>query len=167
MSQMWEERIAKMTAEVEQLEQAVASTQAQLERASYTARSADRAVQVTVGGRGELTAVEFLDGKYRTMAAAQLSAAVLEATTAARAAMARTVMETVDPLTRLAPAHNPRQMRGIDWGGVFGSLITEESSQGSARPDRFRDEIHEDDEEPPTVPGQSTATARPRKDGAR
>lgn len=147
MSQMWDDRIAKMTAQVEELEKAVASTQAQLERASYTARSADRSVQATIGGRGELTAVEFLDGKYRTMAAAQLSSAVLEAVSAARADMARTVMESVDPLTRSVPAERPREVRGFDWERVFGSLATEGASPVPVRRDRFRDEIHEDDDE--------------------
>jgi DNA-binding protein YbaB len=155
LSDSLEDRIARTTAKVEQLEKDVAAAQAQLESTRHTAHSSDRSVQVTVNGRGEMAAVEFLDGRYRTMAAAQLSAAVLEAITAARAAMARAAVETLDPVTRRAPAGSPRQVRGVDWSQVFGSLLADDSRQQPRRPSRFHDEIHEDEEMPAAAPGQS------------
>ncbi|MGC9501092.1 YbaB/EbfC family nucleoid-associated protein [Streptomyces sp. WG7] len=164
MSDSLEDRIARTTAEVEKLEKDVVAAQAQLESARHTAHSSDRSVQVTVNGRGEVAAVEFLDGRYRTMAAAQLSAAVLEAITTARAAMAHAAVELLDPVTRRAPAGSPRQVRGVDWSQVFGSLLADDSPQQPKRPSRFHDEIHEDDEMPATAPGQS-AGDRPRPKG--
>jgi DNA-binding protein YbaB len=166
LSESLEDRIARTTAEVEQLEKDVVTAQAQLESTRHTAHSSDRSVQVTVNGRGELIAVEFLDGKYRTMAAAQLSAALLEAVTAARAAMARTAVEMLDPVTRRAPAGSPRQVRGVDWSQVFGSLLDDDLDQRPRRSSRFRDEIHEDDEVPAATPGQSADDWQRPKDGA-
>ncbi|PJE95503.1 hypothetical protein CUT44_23170 [Streptomyces carminius] len=167
MSDSLEDRITRATAEIEQLEKDVVTAQARLESATHTARSSDRSVQATVNGRGEVTAVEFLDGKYRTMAAAQLSTAVLEALTAARAAMARAAVEVLDPITRRAPAGSPRQVRGVDWGQVFGSLLDDDSQRQPRRSSRFHDEIHEDDELPSAAPGQPAGDRRRPKDGSR
>ncbi|MCX2923463.1 YbaB/EbfC family nucleoid-associated protein [Streptomyces sp. NEAU-W12] len=165
MSDSLEDRIARTTAEVEQLEKDVVTAQAQLEGARHTAHSSDRSMQVTVNGRGELIAAEFLDGKYRTMAAAQLSAALLEAVTAARAAMARAAVEMLDPVTRRAPAGSPRQVRGVDWSQVFGSLLDDDLGQQPRRSSRFRDEIHEDDDVPAATPGESVGDWQRPKDG--
>ncbi|MFF3713944.1 YbaB/EbfC family nucleoid-associated protein [Streptomyces phaeochromogenes] len=161
MSPSIEDRVARARAHLKATEEAAAKVRGELAAASVTARSADRSVQVAVGAKGELTSLEFLDGKYRSMAASQLSASVLEAANAARAEMARRVVDTLDPLTRMTAGGLAPERMGVDWGSVFGSLISETSvEQGSTAMSRLRDEIHEDEdeEEPAPPPGGRGAT---------
>src|SRR4051794_8377132 len=94
MDESIEQRLAQAMAELEATEAAVARAEQELSSATCTVRSPDRAVEVTVSSQGDLTALKFLDGKYRTMAASQLAACVLEAAQEARALMARRVMAT-------------------------------------------------------------------------
>ncbi|HET6857366.1 MAG TPA: YbaB/EbfC family nucleoid-associated protein [Streptomyces sp.] len=148
-----DDRVAQARAHLKATEAAAAEAQAELNAASVSARSADRSVQVVVGAKGELTSLEFLDGKYRSMAASQLSAAVLEAANKARAEMARRVVATLDPLTRMSARGSVPEQMGVDWGSIFGSLISETSvDKGSTAMSRLRDEIHEDEEEPAAPP---------------
>ncbi|MEU5344738.1 MULTISPECIES: YbaB/EbfC family nucleoid-associated protein [unclassified Streptomyces] len=154
MSQPIEDRVARAMAHLKATEEAAAKVRGELAAASVTARSADRSVQVAVGSKGELTSLEFLDGKYRSMAASQLSASVLEAANAARAEMARRVVHTLDPLTRMSVRGTAPERMGVDWGSVFGSLLSETSvAEESTAMSRLRDEIHEDEEEPAAPPG--------------
>lgn len=156
--------MAQAMAHLKAAEEAAASARAELDAASATARSADRSVRVSVGAKGELTSLEFLDGKYRTMAAAQLSAAVLEAANAARAEMARRVVDVLDPLTRMTARGAAPERMGVDWGSVFGSLLSETAvTKGPTAMSRLRDEIVEDDEEPTAPPGAARAAGDGRR----
>ncbi len=69
-----------------------------------------------------MTALTFLDDKYRTMPAGQLAASVLEAAQEARARMARRVMSTFEPFTH-ANAEAP-ELTGfdVDWNKIFGPV---------------------------------------------
>ncbi|CAL9330756.1 hypothetical protein SUDANB6_00067 [Streptomyces sp. enrichment culture] len=164
MSQSMEDRVAQAMAHLKTAEEAAASARAELDAASATARSADRSVRVSVGAKGELTSLEFLDGKYRTMAAAQLSAAVLEAANTARAEMARRVVDVLDPLTRMTARGAAPERMGVDWGAVFGSLLSETAvTKEPTAMSRLRDEIVEDDEEPAAPPGAARATGDGRR----
>ncbi|MET9562768.1 MULTISPECIES: YbaB/EbfC family nucleoid-associated protein [Streptomyces] len=164
MSESIDNRVAQAMAHLKATEEAVAKAQGELNAASVTARSADRSVRVAVGAKGELTSLEFLDGKYRSMAASQLAAAVLEAANTARAEMARRVVETLDPLTRMTSRGLAPERMGVDWGSIFGSLLSETSvdEKGPSPMSRLRDEIHEDDEESaaPTVRGAQNKRQR-------
>ncbi|CAM5387691.1 YbaB/EbfC family nucleoid-associated protein [Streptomyces pilosus] len=170
MSQPMQDRVERAMAHLKAAEQAAASARAELDAASVTARSTDRSVRVSVGAKGELTSLEFLDGKYRTMAAPQLSAAVLEAANKARAEMARRVVATLDPLTRMTARGAAPERMGVDWESVFGSLLRETSvAEGPTAMSRLRDEIVEDDEEPAAPPGAARGTddgRRERQEGA-
>ncbi|WP_030558640.1 YbaB/EbfC family nucleoid-associated protein, partial [Streptomyces exfoliatus] len=92
MTDSLEKRIDQAVAELKATEEAVARTERELRDASIGAVSSDRAVRVTVGAQGELSDLEFLDGKYRAMAPQELAASVLEATQEARTRMGRHVM---------------------------------------------------------------------------
>ncbi|OSP43724.1 MULTISPECIES: YbaB/EbfC family nucleoid-associated protein [unclassified Streptomyces] len=170
MNRPMEDRVAQAMAHLKAAEQAAASARAELDAASVTARSTDRSVRVSVGAKGELTSLEFLDGKYRTMAAAQLSAAVLEAANKARAEMARRVVATLDPLTRMTARGAAPERMGVDWESLFGTLLSEtEVAKGPTAMSRLRDEIVEDDEEPAAPPGAARGTddgRRERQEGA-
>lgn len=140
------QRLAQAMAELAATEAAVAAAEEELRDAAYTVRSRDRSVEVTVGPQGELTGVDFLQDRHRTMTAAQLSASVLEAAAAARDLMARRVKETLEPLTR--PSRTVPELTGVDvdWGRIFGPGVLDEEDTPGRRPGgtRLRDEIHED-----------------------
>jgi hypothetical protein len=106
-------------------------------------------VEVTVGPQGELTGLKFLDGKYRTMAAAELAASVLESAEQARTQMSRRVKETFEPYTR--PSTTVPELTGVDvdWAKIFGPAVLEDprGSTGRTNDHRLRDEIDEDAEE--------------------
>ncbi|WAU82111.1 YbaB/EbfC family nucleoid-associated protein [Streptomyces sp. Qhu-G9] len=161
MSESIDDRVAKAMAHLKATEEAVAQAQVELNAASVTARSADRSVRVAVGAKGELTSLEFLDGKYRSMAASQLAASVLEAANAARAEMARRVVATLDPLTRMTSRGLAPERMGVDWSSIFGSLLAETSVEKGPTPmSRLRDEIHEDEEEPGAPTARGTENKR-------
>ncbi|WP_414495825.1 YbaB/EbfC family nucleoid-associated protein [Streptomyces sp. CRN 30] len=143
-----EQRIAKAMAELENVQAAVARAEERLRSSAASVRSRDRAVEVTVGPGGELTGVKFLDNKYRSMNAAQLSASVMEAVDRARTQMAREVMDTFAPLTE--PSAEVPELRGVDvdWERIFGPVLGDGADGGHGRRggSRLRDEIHEDDD---------------------
>ncbi|MFC4508300.1 MULTISPECIES: YbaB/EbfC family nucleoid-associated protein [Streptomyces] len=140
-----EQRIAKAMAELEAVQEGVAKAEAELRQASVTARSRDRAVEVAVGAQGELTGLVFLDGKYRTMAAAELAASVLEAAGRARTQMSRRVMRTLQPFTESSIAIPELSGVDIDWERIFGPAVRGGSNGGGrVRNSKLQDEINED-----------------------
>lgn len=144
-----EERLAQAVAELEAIQEGVARAEAELRQASFTVRSRDRAVEVTVGHQGELTALRFLDGKYRTMAAGELAASVLEAAERARTQMSAHVMETLQPFTQPSGAVPELTGVDIDWAEIFGPGVPDvpQSTPGRHPRNRLRDEIGDGMEE--------------------
>lgn len=149
-----EQRLAQAMSELDATRAAVARAEEELNAASCTVRSKDRAVEVTVGPQGELTGLRFLDDRHRTMAGGQLAASVLEAAGLARTTMARQVMEAFEPLTR--PSATVPELSGVDvdWAKIFGPAVLEDDSPaapggaaGRRQRDRLSDEIDEDPEE--------------------
>ncbi|MEU8588765.1 YbaB/EbfC family nucleoid-associated protein [Streptomyces sp. NPDC048664] len=144
-----QQRLAEAMAELEAVQTGVAQAEEELRSAAVTVRSANRAVEVTVGPQGELTGLRFLDGKYRTMAAAELAASVLECAGQARTRMSRRVMETFRPFTE--PSARVPELTGVDvdWSRVFGPQVLEEpgGAPGRVGDRRLRDEIVEDAED--------------------
>ncbi|MFC4034386.1 YbaB/EbfC family nucleoid-associated protein [Streptomyces polygonati] len=146
-------RLAQAMAELEATEAAAAAAEEELRAATYTVRSRDRSVEVTLGPQGELAGLRFLDERHRTMSAAQLASAVLEAAAEARERMARRVMRVLDPLTRASPSVPELPGFSVDWTRIFGPGVLDEDGPDAAdggpparRPGgrRLRDEIHED-----------------------
>ncbi|MCX4966941.1 YbaB/EbfC family nucleoid-associated protein [Streptomyces sp. NBC_00654] len=155
MSEPIQERLAEAVARLEQTQRAVAAAERRLQSSSVTVRSRDRSVEVTVNSQGHLSDVRFLDGKYRTMGASQLAAAVVEAARQGQAEMARTVLHTFQPLSETVGGRPHIEGSGVDWGDIFGPLL-ETVRQGAAgrggASDRLRDAITEDDEESSDAP---------------
>jgi DNA-binding protein YbaB len=151
----WDDRIAEARARLESTKAAVAKARADLGGSSSTARSKDRAVEVTIGPQGELQRVKFLDEKFRTMEASQLAASIVEAAGKGRATMARRVM---DAFSAFAPqGEETGELPGykIDWEEIFGSALAggrrgrgagpaRPASRGGRRSARLHDEIVED-----------------------
>ncbi|WP_432036366.1 YbaB/EbfC family nucleoid-associated protein [Streptomyces cucumeris] len=149
MSESIKDRLAKAVAQLEETKKAVAHAQEQLSTASVTVRSRDRSVEVTVNAQGQLSEVKFLDGKYRSLGASQLSASVMEAARQAQARMAQTVLDTFRPLSETAGGRPHIEGSGVDWDQIFGPLTDTVARGASARggaSDGLRDEIHEDGE---------------------
>jgi DNA-binding protein YbaB len=145
-----EARIAAARERLEATKAAVARARADLADASTTARSKDRSVEVTVGPQGELKRVKFLDEKYRTMEAAELGAAVLEAANKGRAAMARRVIDSFSGVEMPTQNGEGVSYRPPDWEQIFGSALAGNGRGGARKPRAGRpagalhDEIVED-----------------------
>lgn len=148
-----EAQVAAARERLEATKKAVARARADLADASTTARSKDRSVEVTVGPQGELKRVKFLDDKYRTMEAAELGAAVLEAANKGRAAMARRVMDTFSGITPPSQETPEVSYRPPDWEQIFGSALagakrgrgsTANKPRGGRKAATLHDEIVED-----------------------
>lgn len=151
-----EKKLAAANAELESVQAAVAEAERQLTVFSSSVLSKDGSVEVTVGAQGELTALRFLDGKYRSMSASQLANAVLDTVQEARSHHARAVRDLFEPLTR--PSESVPGLPGmeIDWDRIVGpaaEALPEEPEARSAG-DRLRDEISEDDDRTEGTPGR-------------
>ncbi|CAL9324287.1 YbaB/EbfC family nucleoid-associated protein [Streptomyces sp. SudanB66_2053] len=139
-------RLEEATAELESVQSAVADAERQMRAFASSAFSADGSVEVSVGGQGEVTAVKFLDGKYRSMTASQLSEAVLSTIQEARSHHSRMVRDLFEPLTRSAVIPELPGM-DLDWDSIVGPAVDslpEESVPRTAN-DRLRDEIDGDE----------------------
>ncbi|MFJ5143392.1 YbaB/EbfC family nucleoid-associated protein [Streptomyces sp. NPDC088707] len=142
-------RVEEARAALEATEVRIAEVEEELRGAVSKVRSRDRSVEVTVGPRGELQRIRFLENRYRTMSEAQLASSVMEAVDGARSRMARRVMEAYTPLTdSLAglPGMDPERI-GLErfFGPPAGAADMGGSVSRAAR-SRLRDEIHEDGE---------------------
>jgi hypothetical protein len=147
-----EQRVAQAMAELEAAEAAVAQAEARMRDFSTVVVSRDGSVEVTVGPQGELTDLKFLDGKYRSMSAPQLAAAVLAAAEEGRNRAAEEAVRVFRPLTE--PSKGIPELSGldVDWDRLLGRR--DDAGAGRATPwqsanARLRDEISEDDEEGP------------------
>ncbi|MEV5810348.1 YbaB/EbfC family nucleoid-associated protein [Streptomyces parvulus] len=142
-----EKRLAEANAELESMQAAVADAEQQMDAFASTAFSDDGAVEISVGGQGEVTGVKFLDGKYRSMTASQLADAVLSTIQEARSHHSRMVRDLFEPLT--GPSSGMSELSGIevDWDRILGpaaDLLPDEVSSRTAN-DRLRDEIDGDE----------------------
>jgi DNA-binding protein YbaB len=139
-------RVAEARERLASTKAAVARAKAELSEASTTVRSKDRSVEVTVGSQGELKRVKFLDEKYRTMEAAQLSAAIVEAAGKGRAVMARRVKEAFSEI-RTGQGDSGLPGFNLDWDQLFGSATQGGRGTSPRRGHtvaRLHDEIVED-----------------------
>ncbi|MFF3503124.1 YbaB/EbfC family nucleoid-associated protein [Streptomyces sp. NPDC003247] len=144
-----EDRLAQALQALESTRAAVADAERRLREASVTVTSKDRSVEVTVGAQGELRALRFQDGKYRSMAPAQLSAVLMETIGRARARMARQVVDTYRPISESVPRITDMPGAEIDWDRLFGSATDEDGSAARKKQGgRLRDEIVEDPPQP-------------------
>ncbi|PPS90950.1 YbaB/EbfC family nucleoid-associated protein [Streptomyces sp. MH60] len=146
-SERLERRLARATAELESLQSAAADAERQLGAFTSSAFSADGSVEVSVGGQGEVTEIKFLDGKYRSMTASQLSDAVLGTIQDARSHHSRRVRDLFEPLTRPSAVMPELPGLELDWDRILGpaaDALPEESYPRGAN-DRLRDEIDGDE----------------------
>ncbi|MFJ4152945.1 YbaB/EbfC family nucleoid-associated protein [Streptomyces galbus] len=145
-------RLAQAQAEMEATRAAVTRAEQELKRTSVTVISRDRSVEVTVGPQGEISGLQFLDGKYRTMGAPHLAASILEAAGEGRAQMARRVMDAFQPLQQPIPTL-PDDIAAVpgldfDWKDIFGPMLdlANTGTQDRSATAKLRDEIVEDAE---------------------
>ncbi|MEU0101436.1 YbaB/EbfC family nucleoid-associated protein [Streptomyces sp. NPDC006267] len=149
MTDSLEQRIERAMAELKATEAAVARTERELREASFDSLSSDRAVRVTVGPQGELSDLEFLDGKYRTMAPQELAASVLEAAQAARTRMGRHVMQAMAPFAEVSDGLPELSGMDVDWEKLFGpDVLRDPDKSPERRADvSWQDALGEDGEE--------------------
>ncbi|RKR86736.1 YbaB/EbfC DNA-binding family protein [Micromonospora pisi] len=84
MSSPLQNRIEQAFAEFEQQKIAISGIERKIEAAKTTVTAKNRAVTVTVDGRGDLVEVKFPTNAYRTMPPAELGSLLVETTKAAR-----------------------------------------------------------------------------------
>ncbi|MEV1046867.1 YbaB/EbfC family nucleoid-associated protein [Streptomyces sp. NPDC049916] len=140
-------RLAEANAELASVQSAAADAEAQMSAFSSSAFSPDGSVEVSVGGQGEVTAVKFLDGKYRSMTASQLSDAVLGTIQEARSHHSRMVRDLFEPLTRSSAVMPELPGLELDWDRILGPAADSLPEEAYPRParDRLRDEIDGDE----------------------
>lgn len=155
-SKTMEQRIAAARAELAAVQAAAARTEGELRDASATVRSRDGAVEITVGARGELTGLRFLNDRHRSMSGARLADSVLEAVGRGRADMAQRVISAFEPLMRTGGGAAGLRAIDVDWDGLFGSALSGARPSGPVRTggDRLRDEIYEDTDDGPVDRGR-------------
>ncbi|MDQ0808596.1 DNA-binding protein YbaB [Streptomyces sp. B3I7] len=149
MTEPIKDRLARAISELEETRQAVDRAERQLRATTVTVRSKDRSVEVIVDAQGHLDDVRFLNGKYRTMGAAQLSAALIEAVRQAQADVARMVLDAFRPLSETPGLQPHVEGSGVEWDDIFGPLLETVDKDEEARRragDGLRDEITEDGE---------------------
>lgn len=144
-----EQRLGRAIEELEQLQGAVARAEKRMHAFSAVVVSRDGSVQVSVGPRGELTDLKFLDGKYREMSAPQLAAAVLDAAEEGRRQATQEVMRLFKPLTEASSTVADLPGTEFDWKSLLGGQEASPAGRQSTwqvANARLRDEISEDDE---------------------
>ncbi|MDQ0988456.1 YbaB/EbfC family nucleoid-associated protein [Streptomyces sp. V2I9] len=149
MTDSLDQRVERAMAELKATEEAVARTERELREASFDAVSSDRAVRVTVGPQGELSNLEFLEGKYRGMTSQQLAASVLEASQEARTRMGRHVMQAMAPFAGTSEGMPELSGLDVDWGKLFGPEVLSDPRDEPGRKNgaSWRDALGEDGEE--------------------
>ncbi|MFD7807819.1 YbaB/EbfC family nucleoid-associated protein [Streptomyces cellulosae] len=151
MTEPLEQRLERAMAELRSAQEAVERTERELRQASFAVLSSDRAVRATVGPQGELTGIEFLENKYRSMSPQELAASVLEAASAAQLKMNRHVMKAMAPFTE--PSSEVPELKGfeLDWERIFGPGVLEKDEEDTGRADGavpgWRDALGEDGED--------------------
>jgi hypothetical protein len=170
-----EEKLARAVAELDEVRAAGERVRAELDAASATALSRDRAVEATVGAQNQLVALSFPGERHRSMSGEALAASVTEAIERARQEMAERVTGLLRPLTERATAFSalsgsvePPEVpagEGVEWEALFGRLTRPPApplhQPGEQTRKRLRDEIVEEPEAP-AVPAEPEPAAEPR-----
>ncbi|MFC7742970.1 YbaB/EbfC family nucleoid-associated protein [Nocardiopsis composta] len=118
-----------MARELERLretQRSLAEASANLESATAEAVSRDRTVSAKVNAKGEITELKFHTSKYRTMAPAELSAAVLDVIGRARAEMEQQVADAFGSLAPGTPESRAEVIRGGDPSAFLADLGLDE-----------------------------------------
>jgi len=84
MSESLQHQFAQAMAEFEKQRESLVKAREEIAAVSVTARSKDRAVEVTLGSDGSPSGLRFLGNKHQTMSGKALAASVLEAMARAR-----------------------------------------------------------------------------------
>ncbi|MFE5027886.1 YbaB/EbfC family nucleoid-associated protein [Streptomyces sp. NPDC056656] len=165
MPEVQSSRFQQVLDELRQAQSALEETEKRMSTATYTGRSKDRSVEVTVGAQGQLTRVKLLADKYKSMTPDQIGQAVVEAAQRSRAHMAESVMGAFKPLTEQTAALRGEGGEGgeggLDWGRVFGPFeqaIAEGGTTRSKSKPKLRDEIVEDSDDPSGRPAGKGST---------
>jgi DNA-binding protein YbaB len=92
-----QQRLDDVLADVAQRQRGLDQVRQSLETAQESSTSANHALTVTVGARGDVVKVHFHGTRYRSMPAAQLEQMIVDEIATARAAMLTRVTEAFQP----------------------------------------------------------------------
>ncbi|MGC0379698.1 YbaB/EbfC family nucleoid-associated protein [Streptomyces sp. SAI-229] len=133
MENSMEHELQEALSEFARHRDALLQAQQDMAALSVTVRSKDRAVEVTVGAGGELTALRFLNDKHKQMSGQKLAAAVLEAITAARTEMVARATERFDSVAGIGSGLATSGLEDLDLDGMLKSLGVEVPTDGGTR----------------------------------
>jgi DNA-binding protein YbaB len=142
MSSPFQGQLDQAMAALQEHQAKMHQAQQALLQASFSARSKDRMVTATVSAQGELRELKFHTDEYRSMARAELSAAVLEVVAAARKQAEGKVAETFRPFMGAGDRLRESMTGGSEFEKLFAPLRAMRPSPSAAEVD---DEEESDD----------------------
>jgi DNA-binding protein YbaB len=122
MSSPFQDQLDQAMAALREQQAKIGQTQQELRQASFSVRSKDRMVTATVGAQGELRDLKFHSDEYRSMARAELSAALVEVVAAAREQAAAKVAETFQPFLGAGAKLRESMTGGSEFDELFAPL---------------------------------------------
>jgi DNA-binding protein YbaB len=122
MSSPFQEQLDQAMASLREQQAKIEGAQQKLRQGTFSARSKDRMVTATVDAQGELGELKFHTNEYRSMAPAELSAALVEVVAAARKQAAAKVAETFQPFLGAGAKLRESMTGGSDFEELFAPL---------------------------------------------
>jgi DNA-binding protein YbaB len=122
MSSPFQDQLDEAMAALREQQTKIQQVQQDLQQASFSVRSKDRMVTATVAAQGELRELKFHSNDYRSMAPAELSAALVEVIAAARKQAAARVAETFQPLLGAGAKLRESMTGGSEFEELFAPL---------------------------------------------
>ncbi|CAM5491382.1 YbaB/EbfC family nucleoid-associated protein [Streptomyces fumanus] len=130
MNQSFERQMRDALADFTKQHEALRKVSTDVAALTATARSHDRAVEVTVTAQGEVTALRFLGDKHRTMTAQKLAADVLEAISQARTRVGEQVSALMESVAGLGSGVRSDGFGGLDLDKLLEPTWVEDLGKG-------------------------------------
>jgi DNA-binding protein YbaB len=118
----YSEQIAQAMARLQEQQERMAETTAQLRDATASATSKDRLVTAKVGPQGQVVALTFHNTGYRDMAPAELSAVLLDVLNRARADLGEQISTAMKSFTGLGDALRVSMTGGTELDALLAPL---------------------------------------------
>ncbi|MFE0422434.1 YbaB/EbfC family nucleoid-associated protein [Streptomyces sp. NPDC058953] len=161
MTNHWEARLAEALTEFEETREQLNKAAAEATRISVTVTSKDRSVEATVGAQGELRSLRFPTSRYRSMAPAELSGALMSTIARARREAASQLLDLYRPFGPVPgmSADTEAGFTPVAWDELLAPLREEGIDVPATRPapsGALLDELVDDETDGDTVAREGT-----------
>ncbi|MEU3598521.1 YbaB/EbfC family nucleoid-associated protein [Streptomyces sp. NPDC006798] len=164
MTNHWEARLAEALTEFEETREQLNRASAEATRISVTVTSKDRSVEATVGAQGELRSLRFPTSRYRSMAPAELSGALMSTIAQARREAAAQLIDLYRPFGPVPgmSADSEAGFTPVSWDDLIAPLKEEgievpEPRGGPRTSGALLDELVDDESDGDAVAREGTA----------